>query len=117
MNFLVDAQLPRALAELLRSYGHDSKHTLDLPDKNRTTDEILCLLALNEERVLVTKDEDFVDSFLLGGLPPKLLFVTTGNISNKELLELFRANLTAIVHAPSAHSFVELDRASLTTHA
>ncbi len=82
MNFLVDAQLPPRLALLLSSMGHDSIHTLDLPEKNRVQDEVLCQLALSEQRVLVTKDSDFVDSFLLRGLPPKWLFVTTGNIPN-----------------------------------
>jgi predicted nuclease of predicted toxin-antitoxin system len=117
VKFLVDAQLPRRLAELLQSFGHDAVHTLDLTQKNRTPDEVLCQLALSENRVLVTKDDDFVDSFFLRGLPPKLLFVTAGNIPNKDLLALFRTNLSGIVSALSAHSFVEIDRCGLTIHA
>ena len=117
MKFLVDAQLPRRLTELLQSSGHDAKHSLDLPEKNRTPDEILSEHAWNEQRVLVTKDGDFVDWFFLRGSPPKLLFVATGNIANKELLALFRANLPAIVAALATHSFVEIDRSGLTIHA
>ena len=117
MKFLVDAQLPRRLAGLLQSSGHDASHTLDLPEKNHTSDEILCRHASSEQRVLVTKDGDFVDSFFLRGQPPKLLFVTTGNIPNKDLLALFRANLPAITSALSSHSFVEIDRNGLTIHA
>ncbi len=108
MKFLVDAQLPRKLAELLESLGHDARHTLDLPAKNRTSDETLRQLAQDEDRVLVTKDSDFVDSFMVRGLPPKLLFVTTGNMANKDLLTLFRASLPAIVDALESHSFVTL---------
>jgi predicted nuclease of predicted toxin-antitoxin system len=115
VKFLVDAQLPRSLAALIISAGHDAIHTLDLPDKNCTTDEVLCRIALSEQRVLVTKDGGFVDSFLLRGLPPKLLFVTTGNISNEELLALFRGNLQSIVAFLTALScFVEIDRNGLT---
>jgi predicted nuclease of predicted toxin-antitoxin system len=115
VKFLVDAQLPRSLAELLQSFGHDVVHTLDLPQKNRTSDENLCQLARSEQRVLVTKDNDFVDSFFLRGLPPKLLFVTTGNISNNELLALFRGNLQSIVAFLTALScYVEIDRNGLT---
>lgn len=117
MKFLVDAQLPRSLAGLLQSFGHDAIHTLDLPQKNHASDEVLCRLALSEQRVLVTKDDDFVDSFFLRDLPPKLLFVTTGNIPNKDLLALFRAHLPAIVSAVSSQSFVEIDRSGLTIHA
>ena len=116
MKFLVDAQLPRTLAELLQASGHDACHTLDLTEKNRTSDEVLCQLALSEDRVLVTKDHDFVDSFFLRRLPPKLLLVTTGNIPNKDLLELFRAHLAVVANAISAHSFVEIDRTGLTIH-
>ena len=115
-KFLVDAQLPRSLARLLQSLGHDAIHTLDLPEGNRSTDAILCRLAESEQRVLMTKDADFADSFLLLGRPPKLLFVTTGNIPNKDLLALFRSNLPAIAVALSSNSFVEIDRTGLTIH-
>jgi predicted nuclease of predicted toxin-antitoxin system len=87
-----------------------------LPEKNHTSDEVLGRLASSEQRVLVTKDGDFVDSFFLRGLPPKLLSVSTGNITNKDLLELFNAHLPAIVSAISSHSFVEIDRRGLTIH-
>jgi predicted nuclease of predicted toxin-antitoxin system len=115
VKFLVDAQLPRSLTALLLSAGHDAVHTLDLPAANRTSDEVLCRLAAEEQRVLVTKDGDFVVSFLLRRMPPKLLFVTTGNISNKELLALFRGNLQTTVGFLTALScFVEIDRSGLS---
>ena len=47
-------------------------------------------------------------------LPPTLLFVTTGNISNDELLALFRGNLPAITAALAVHAFVEIDRTGIT---
>ena len=115
MKFLIDAQLPRKLAKLLESLGHDALHTLDLPEKNRTPDESLRQLASNEDRVLITKDADFVDSFLVRGLPPRLLFVTTGNVTNENLLLLFRSNLPAIVQTLASHTFVEIDRNGMTT--
>jgi predicted nuclease of predicted toxin-antitoxin system len=117
VKFLVDAQLPRRLARLLESSGHDALHTLDLPLKNGTPDEVLRRLSSDGSMVLVTKDSDFVDSFLLRDLPPRLLFVTTGNITNDELSALFQANLPAIAAALSSHSFVEIDRDGLTVHA
>lgn len=85
MNFLVDAQLPRPMTEWLAAAGGDAIHTLDLPDANRTTDEQIIDLADREQRVVVTKDSDFVDSHLLRGRPPKLLLISTGNISNRDL--------------------------------
>jgi predicted nuclease of predicted toxin-antitoxin system len=38
-------------------------------------------MAMREGRVVVTKDTDFVTSFLLRGVPPKLPLISTGNIS------------------------------------
>ncbi len=38
MKFIVDAQLPKSLSDLLNSRGFDSIHTLDLPNKNSTSD-------------------------------------------------------------------------------
>ncbi len=36
MKFLIDAQLPRRFAYGLEKAGVQAKHTLDLPQKNRT---------------------------------------------------------------------------------
>jgi predicted nuclease of predicted toxin-antitoxin system len=65
MRFLVDAQLPRRLAHFLAAAGHDSLHTLDLPRKNRTPDAQISQVADDENRIVVSKDEEFVDAHLL----------------------------------------------------
>jgi len=65
VKFLIDAQLPRRLARRLGTVGHDAVHTLDLPAGNRTTDAEICRLANLDDRVVVTKDADFVNSYLL----------------------------------------------------
>lgn len=40
-------------------------HTLELPAGNRTKDSVVNELSVREQRVVITKDEDFVSSFLL----------------------------------------------------
>ena len=65
MNILVDAQVPRRLAQRLQALGHDAIHTLDLPLGNQTPDHVINDLSVRDERVVVTKDADFVDSFIL----------------------------------------------------
>ena len=72
MKFLVDAQLPWRLVSRLREAGHEAVHTLDLPLANRTPDSIINELSVREGYVVVTKDADFVNSFLLQGRPHKL---------------------------------------------
>ena len=116
MNFLVDAQLPRRLALELAASGHDAVHTLDLPAANRTQDKDIVALAIQENRIVVTKDNDFVVSFHLQRLPPKLLLISTGNISNDKLSKLIAANLPALETAFSKHDFVELSTTAITIH-
>ncbi len=116
MRFLIDAQLPWRLARWLQEEGHDAVHTRDLPSGNRTGDADVNDVSLREGRVLVTKDTDFVDSFLLTHEPRKLLLVATGNIGNTELEGLFRRNLGAITSALEASDFVEVGREVLVIH-
>ena len=85
MKFLVDAQLPRRLARLLSALGHDTLHTLDLPRGNRTQDAEIIAIALEDDRIVVTKDDDFVQSFWVQDRPKQLLLVSTGNIANADL--------------------------------
>ncbi len=117
MKFLLDAQLPRRLARFLRESGHDATHTLELPLRNKTPDGVLQNLCASEGRVLVTKDSDFVDSLLLRREPSRLLLVSTGNITNRDIETLFRVHLPTIIAALADHVFVELDRNGITTRA
>lgn len=117
MKFLVDAQLPVKLAQLLQTAGQDAIHTSELPEGNRTTDKTLARRADAEGRVVVTKDRDFRDGHLLNHSPRNLLVVTTGNITNRDLLAMFDGNLTAIIEALTESPFVELSPAGLILHA
>ena len=116
MKFLLDAQLPLRLARWMRKQGHDVLHTRDLPHGNRTEDRDINRISLREQRTVVTKDRDFVDTLLLHQTPHQLLLISTGNISNAELLDLFEDNLDAIVSSLDQAIFVELGQRSLITH-
>ncbi len=116
MKFIVDAQLPCRLARELAAHGHDAVHTSDLPAANRTPDQKIAALALRENRIVITKDYDFVTSFLLHGRPPKLLLIATGNIANNELVKLLSANLATLETAFAQHDFVELSAVAITIH-
>jgi predicted nuclease of predicted toxin-antitoxin system len=113
MKFLVDAQLPRRMIGWLAAAGCDASHTLDLPLGNRTPDRSLTAAADQNERVLITKDGDFVNSHLLSGQPARLLFVTTGNISNRNLEQLLTPLIPRIVADFQTHSFLELGQSGI----
>ena len=117
MRFLVDAQLPRDLVSFLKTHGHEAIHTAELPDKNRTPDEKIRCLADAEDRIVVSKDDDFVTSHLLRGRPKRVLLISTGNISNPELIQIMQDNLDSLEKALDEGVFVELTRTSLVIHA
>lgn len=87
MKFLVDAQLPYLLATLLRQKGFDVLHTDDLPAKDETPDGDIRAVANRDDRIVITKDSDFLDSHLVNKSPRRLLLITTGNIKNRQLLD------------------------------
>ncbi len=63
MKFIVDAQLPLSLVEFLRNKGFDAVHTSELSQGNETSDRDITKLSLAENRIVISKDGDFYDSF------------------------------------------------------
>ncbi|MEZ4670045.1 MAG: DUF5615 family PIN-like protein [Anaerolineae bacterium] len=116
MKFVVDAQLPRRLAFALQTAGHDAIHTLDLPNGNATTDAEINSISERDQRIVITKDADFVNSFVLAQRPYKLLLISTGNITNVELDALFLSQLTEIIASFEQSYFIELNRTALIVH-
>lgn len=116
MKFLIDAQLPRRLAYHLRDAGYDAVHTLDLSLGNRTPDSEIIEIAMREQRVVMTKDADFVDSFWIARRPPKLLLVSIGNITNAELEAIFLPQVQLLAQTFAVHDFIELTRSRLLVH-
>jgi len=116
MKFFVDANLPFKLALNLRDRGFDALHTDDLPDKERTTDKEIRKFAIDQDRIVITKDSDFLDSHIIQGIPGKLLFVTTGNIINKDLLKLIEKNFEKVVQLFDIYDLIEINNDEIIGH-
>ena len=116
MKFIIDAQLPRQIAQLLLLAGHDVIHTSETPMGNRTPDSLLNRISVNEQRILITKDSDFVNSFLLRHEPWKLWLVATGNIRNSELCSILAANMIRIIEGFEVHNFIEINQTEVIYH-
>lgn len=116
MRVLDDAQLPRRLAYFLSTLDIDAKHTLELPKQNATPDQEIVELADKEERIVVTKDSDFLDNYILQGLPQKLLIVSTGNINNNDLIRLFEQNIETIKSMFEENTVIEIDEEEIQVH-
>ncbi|CAN5340619.1 hypothetical protein BH20ACI1_BH20ACI1_16450 [soil metagenome] len=115
MKFLIDAQLPKMLAAFFRKRGFDAIHTLELPNKNVTDDLEINRISLLEQRIVISKDSDFYDSYSAKQEPYKLLYLTTGNIRNKDLIELFDKNFLLIIHSLQNASVVEINQTAVVT--
>ena len=116
MRFLIDAQLPKQLSDFLNQSGYDSIHTLQLPNANRTSDKEVNEICLNENRVLITKDNDFLVSFYILDIPEKLIIVTTRNIRNQQLIQLFESHLDSIKKIITTNRLLEISIDSLIVH-
>jgi len=115
MKFIIDAHLPKRLSRFLNEKGFDSIHTLDLPKKNATKDFEINEVSLKENRIVISKDSDFYNRFLVKSEPFKLIIISTGNISNKDLIVLIEKNLDKIVEEISHNFVLEITGKSLIT--
>ncbi|GHT21445.1 hypothetical protein FACS189430_01490 [Bacteroidia bacterium] len=96
LKFIVDTQLPPALAAFLNLKGMDATHVMDYPMGEFTSDKEIIDIASREERIVITKDSDFFDYHLLKGYPPAILWLRIGNVKNKDLIEIIDTHLTKI---------------------
>lgn len=116
MKFLVDAQLPYQLKLWLLAKGFDTIHTRDLPAQNLTADRKIAQIADTNNRIVITKDSDFLKLYILEQRPALLLLITTGNIINQRLLALFEKNFETILQMFDSYSVVELNNAFVVGH-
>jgi predicted nuclease of predicted toxin-antitoxin system len=65
---------------------------------------------------VITKDSDFLDSHLIQGIPSKLLLVSTGNITNKELLDLFDKYFETSIKLFATFDLIELNNEQIIGH-
>lgn len=88
MKFLVDNQLPAALAGFIESRGCYAKHVLDIGLAEASDAQIL-RHAESEGYILVSKDEDFLHLVLKPTATAGLVWVRIGNCRKQYLLEAF----------------------------
>ena len=103
VRFLVDAQLPPALARLLEEHGHVAEHVTEIGPAD-APDRDLWLYALEHGAVLVTKDEDFADMVATGAEAPSVVWIRVGNTRRAALLAWFEPLIDQIVEMVSEGS-------------
>lgn len=90
MRFIIDTNLPPALADWLRSNGHEAEHTLALGMAS-ASDRSIRSHARAIGAVIVTKDEDFVLLKATQQDGPQVIWIRIGNATRKVLLQRLTA--------------------------
>lgn len=114
MNFLCDVHISRKVVTFLCNEGHQAIHVNDILQGDHTKDTEISFFATRNEHIVISKDKDFRDSFLLRQLPDLLLKIELGNLSTLTLIELLRQNLDTISsEMNSKPCMIELSKDSL----
>ena len=98
MRFLVDAQLPPALARHIASQGHQAEHVVDVGLES-SDDSLNWDYAIAANAAIITKDEDFAIRVSVASNFPAIVWVRIGNTSNRALLDRFAPLLPKIAAA------------------
>jgi len=85
VKFLVDNQLPTALARFLASRGVDCHHVLDI-ELGAATDAAIWEYASRNDCVVISKDEDFLYMANIPSAKARLIWVRIGNCRTQTLL-------------------------------
>jgi predicted nuclease of predicted toxin-antitoxin system len=86
MRVWVDAQLPPALARwLAEEFTIEANHVIDMGLVDADDAPIFNAARVASITAVITKDEDFVRLLEQHGPPPQVVWITVGNIRNREL--------------------------------
>lgn len=109
MTLWLDAQLPPHLAIWIQQTFSINAIALRDIGLRDATDNAIFDAAKIANAILISKDSDFVEIVMRHGTPPKLIWLTCGNVSNAALETLFNAKLReAIQLLEGGESIVEL---------
>ena len=109
LHFVIDAQLPPALARFLSSRGYVAEHVLEL-GLNEAEDSAIWDYASQRGAVVITKDEDFSIRIAMEPSGPAIVWLRIGNTSNRALLSWFEPLLPEIERTLRAgEQLIEVD--------
>jgi predicted nuclease of predicted toxin-antitoxin system len=104
MRFLCDVHIRYKLVAFLQKKNCNAYHVNDILS-DKAQDFEIATYADENDCIVITKDEDFKNSFLLSGTPKKLIKLNTDNSSTKQILYIFERNWDIILRASEKSSF------------
>jgi len=96
MKFLCDVHISFKLAKHVASLGFECEHVNNISEGSRTKDRDIARFVDENKLVLITKDRDFKNSFLLSQTPSRFIKINLGNLSDSVLMDVFEINIDKI---------------------
>jgi len=87
MNLLFDQNISYRIIRILKSTFPKCKHVNDVGLENET-DEMIWEFAREHDFTVVTFDADFYDLSIVKGIPPKIIWLRSGNTSTLNISHL-----------------------------
>jgi predicted nuclease of predicted toxin-antitoxin system len=111
MEFLCDVHISIKVAKSIEDLGYKYEHVNRILNKWNTTDAEITSYVDDKYLILMTKDQDFRNSFLLYSKPNKLIKIDLGNISNANLSKIIKTILPFIedVNRNNKKFMIEVD--------
>ncbi len=100
-RFLIDANLPVALARAIAAGGYQAAHVADI-DVAGADDRDIWKLAAERDDVVVSKDADFADLAVLSQSRQAVVWLRMGNTRKQPLLQRMTAAMPEVIAALDA---------------
>ncbi len=94
-KFLLDADMPKSSAEVIRSLGFDAKDVRDLGMRYAEDQEIITY-ALEADRVVITRDLDFGSILRYPNHPGAIILRLPSEYAAKEINDVLREFLSSV---------------------
>ncbi|MEQ8906536.1 DUF5615 family PIN-like protein [Ekhidna sp.] len=114
MKFIIDENLPPDLAIAFRNAGLNGYHVNEIKarQKHRVKDDQLRRLTIQKGYVIVTKDDDFVKSYVSRKVPDRMIFVY-GLEKKESLLARMKEVIPKISSMLETYDFIEINETGI----
>jgi predicted nuclease of predicted toxin-antitoxin system len=115
-KFIVDENISPMIRDLLRDHGFEAYHVNDMKvaENQKIPDDHLRKLALYKGYVVITRDDDFVKSYVDRKVPDKMIYVFDLDCK-AQLIKRFNETLDTLQQWLTTYDFIELNPAEIRT--
>ena len=95
MSLLFDQNISPRIVKHFLSVFPESKHVRNVGLED-ASDTLIFDFAKKNNLVVVTFDSDFVDLNVVRGIPPKIIWIRTGNLTTGAVADILNSNIESL---------------------